>query len=92
MAIETIPRPRTPGEKGAQREEQFWLANRVGLSIAEAARAVGVSERRMREVLPEIPHTHLGRRVVIPRVSLEAWRNERSEASPSSTHVTRSPP
>jgi len=44
------------------------IDGRLALSLAEAARALGVSERHVREILPELPHIHLGRRVVIPVV------------------------
>jgi hypothetical protein len=36
------------------------LSERLALSVSEAATAIGVSERLMRTVLPEIPHCHVG--------------------------------
>jgi hypothetical protein len=41
------------------------LDSRLALSVPEAARALGVSERLLRDVLPEIPHLHIGRRMLI---------------------------
>jgi hypothetical protein len=49
------------------------LSERLALSIPEAAKAVGVSERLMRTVLPDIPHCNVGNRVVIPVSLLEEW-------------------
>ena len=55
---------------------------RLGLSVAEAARAIGVSERHLRQCLPEIPHLHMGRRVVIPIDSFREWLLEQAHAEP----------
>ena len=60
-------------------EPAFTLANRLALSVEEAAQALGVSEAHLRALLPELPHVHLGRRVVIPVDSLRAWLRERAE-------------
>ncbi len=55
------------------------LEGRLGLSVAEAARAIGVSERHLRQCLPEIPHLHVGRRVVIPTESFKEWLRARAQ-------------
>jgi hypothetical protein len=49
------------------------LSERLALSIPEAAKAVGISERLMRTLLPEVPHLRLGNRVVIPVSLLVEW-------------------
>ena len=54
-------------------ETTFQLSERLALSIAEAAAAVGVSERLMRTLMPEIPHCRIGNRVVIPVSLLAEW-------------------
>ena len=54
-------------------ETAVRLSERLALSIHEAAKALGVSERLMRTVLPDIPHCHVGSRVVIPVAVLEEW-------------------
>jgi hypothetical protein len=54
------------------------LSERLALTIPEAAKAVGVSERLMRTVLPEIPHCHVGSRVVIPVPLLEEWLRQQA--------------
>gem|GEM_PF-5217205 len=43
-----------------ERKVRLRLPGRLALSLAEAARALGVSERHVREILPELPHVHLG--------------------------------
>jgi len=60
-------------------ETAVRLAERAALTIPEAARAVGVSERLMRTLLPEIPHCRLGNRVVIPVSLLDEWLRKRAE-------------
>jgi hypothetical protein len=55
------------------------LAERAALTIPEAARAVGVSERLIRNLLPEIPHCHLGNRVVIPVSLLVEWLRKQAQ-------------
>ena len=59
------------------------LQDRLALSPAEAARALGVSERHLRSVLPKLPHTHLGTRVVIPVDALREWLRANAEAIPN---------
>ena len=54
-------------------ETAVRLSDRLALSIPEAAAAVGVSERLMRTLLPDIPHCHVGNRVVIPVSLLDEW-------------------
>jgi excisionase family DNA binding protein len=67
--------PRPPTQKEAVR-----LADRLALSVKEAATVVGVSERHLRGLLPEIPHTYLGARIVIPKDAFNRWLNQRAEA------------
>jgi hypothetical protein len=54
------------------------LSERLALSIPEAATALGVSERLMRTVLPDIPHCNVGNRVVIPVSLLEEWLRQQA--------------
>ena len=60
-------------------DPKLELDGRLGLSVAEAARAIGVSERHLRQSLPEIPHLHVGRRVVIPTESFREWLRGRAQ-------------
>jgi excisionase family DNA binding protein len=52
---------------------------RLALSVAEAARAIGVSKRHLQDMLHEIPHFRLGGRVLIPVKPFEEWMRERAE-------------
>jgi hypothetical protein len=60
-------------------ETAVRLSDRLALTIPEAATAVGVSERLMRTLLPEIPHCHLGNRVVIPVSLLDEWLRKQAQ-------------
>ncbi|MFT5093474.1 MAG: hypothetical protein ACKVII_26900 [Planctomycetales bacterium] len=52
---------------------------RLCLSVFEAAKSVGLSEKHFREeVLPCIPHLRVGRRIVIPVDGLREWLSEQS--------------
>jgi excisionase family DNA binding protein len=60
-------------------ETAVRLSERAALTIPEAAKAVGVSERLIRSLLPEIPHCHLGSRVVIPVSLLDEWLRKQAQ-------------
>ncbi len=64
-------------------ETAVRLSERLALSIPEAARAVCVSERLMRTLLPDIPHCRLGNRVVIPVAMLDEWLRQQAEKEQS---------
>jgi hypothetical protein len=68
---------------GAEPDNRIWVGDRLALSIAEAAQAIGVAEGTLRSVLPEIPHFHVGRRVVIPVEALRNWLMRQAEAEQS---------
>ena len=53
---------------------------RLALTVPEAAQAIGISERHLRTMLPEIPHLHVGRRVVIPVEALRRWLEDQAKA------------
>jgi len=61
------------------------LSDRLALTVAEAAEAVGVSERHLRSLLPEIPHLRLGERVVIPVKAFEEWLTDQSRREKART-------
>lgn len=56
------------------------LAGRVALRPPEAARALGVSERTLRGLLPELPHVRRGAVVLIPVDALRRWLEEQAHA------------
>ena len=60
-------------------ETAVRLSERLALSVPEAADSLGVSERLMRELLPEIPHCRLGNRVVIPVPLLVEWLRKQAQ-------------
>ena len=67
---------------------QLWISEpdvpRLGLSVFEASKSVGLSEKHFRdEVLPSVPHLRVGRRIVIPVDGLREWLSERSQENRS---------
>jgi hypothetical protein len=55
------------------------LATRVALTLPEAAAALGISERHLRNHLHAIPHFHLGNKPLIPVDSLREWARREVE-------------
>ena len=64
---------------------EFDLSRRLALTVPEAAVAIGVSERHLRAMLPEVPHCRVGGRVVIPVEPLREWLRARTEAEKASS-------
>ena len=71
--------------KSGYQSELPALSARVSLGVREAAAALGVSEGLVRKCLPELPHVHLGERVLIPVDELKRWLQERSRAEQQSS-------
>jgi excisionase family DNA binding protein len=59
------------------------LANRLALRPAEVAEALGLSERTVRQILPELPHIRVGTAVVVPIDQLRDWLRERAHQEKS---------
>ena len=55
------------------------IASNRRCSGPEVARALGVSERHVRDLRAELPCITLGRRVVVPLDDLRAWLQNRVE-------------
>jgi excisionase family DNA binding protein len=55
------------------------LADRLALRPAEAAQALGIGERTLRQILPELPHVRVGGAVLLPVEALQAWLREKVE-------------
>ena len=53
------------------------LADRLALRPTEAAKALGVSERTLRQMLPDLPHLRIGGSVLIPVDALRDWLRQR---------------
>lgn len=72
----TVPPPCAPhAEKGGVR-----LADRIALRPAEAADALGISERTLRTLMPLLPFVRLGGVVLLPLRDLERWLSEQARA------------
>jgi excisionase family DNA binding protein len=54
------------------------LSSRLALRPKEAAKALGISERKLRELLPELPTIRRGNIVLIPVEQLRKWLREES--------------
>ena len=61
-------------------ETPFRIADRLALRPAEVAHALGISERTVRQLLPELPHVRVGGVILLPVAGLQAWLQERAEA------------
>ncbi len=61
------------------------LSTRLALRPKEAALALGISERTLRGLLPELPHFRRGGVVMIPVRPLEDWLKDQSKAEQSAT-------
>ncbi len=55
------------------------LTNRLALRPREAAEALGVSERTLRQMLPELPHVRVGGVVLLPVDALRGWLLEQAK-------------
>jgi excisionase family DNA binding protein len=61
-------------------DEPVDLCSRIALRPAEAARALGVSERTLRRMLPELPHVRRAGAVLLPLEPLRRWLEEQARA------------
>ena len=60
---------------------EMRLTDRLALRPKEAAEVLGISERHLRTLLPEIPHLRRGNTVLIPISMLEEWLRTQAESS-----------
>ena len=60
-------------------DEATALRARLALRPKEAANALGLSERKLRELLPELPTVRRGGIVLVPVDQLREWLREESE-------------
>lgn len=63
-----------------ERSPSLDLSRRLALRPAEAARALGLSERTLRANLRELPHVRVRGCVLLPVDGLRAWLGERAKA------------
>jgi hypothetical protein len=58
------------------KSEPLDLRGRLTLRIEETAQTLGLSERKVREMLPELPHVRHPGVVLIPVDALREWLRE----------------
>jgi excisionase family DNA binding protein len=56
------------------------LDERLALRPAEAARALGIGERTLRQLLPTLPHVRAGGTVLLPVEGLRRWLDEQAKS------------
>ena len=78
--MSVVPRPSAPTKPA---ELPLRLADRLSLRPAEAAAALGLSERALRGLLPRLPHLRAGTAVLVPVDSLRRWLDEQARRQPS---------
>ncbi len=61
-------------------DKRLYLSDRLGLRPAEVAEVLGLSERTIRQILPELPHLRIGSAVVVPVADLKTWLSEQAQA------------
>jgi excisionase family DNA binding protein len=59
------------------------LSTRLALRPKEAAEAMGIGERTLRQMLPELPHVRVGTTVLLPVEGLREWLKEHAESERS---------
>jgi len=69
--------------RAASRRNLLPLAGRLALRPVEAAEALGISERKLRQLLPRLPHVRLDGVVVLPVEGLRRWLAENVETGQS---------
>jgi len=55
------------------------MDERLALRPAEAARALGIGERTLRQLLPILPHVRAGGTVLLPVEGLRRWLDEQAK-------------
>ena len=59
-------------------EPRAELTDRLALRPAEVAGALGLSERTIRQILPQLPHLRVGGAVLVPVEGLREWLRTQS--------------
>ena len=79
-AREDTSKPARPNAKATDPPERLDLASRLALRIPEAAMVLGISERKLRQSLPRLPHVRLDGIVLVPVQELRVWLREQARA------------
>ena len=62
-------------------DDPLRLCDRLALRPKEAAQVLGLSERALRALLPELPHVRAGGAVLLPVDLLQEWLRQRADAN-----------
>ena len=81
MGLHVVSKARNREAKTAQ--EPLNLQGRLALRIPEAAQVLGICENTLRQILPELPHFHIGRSVRLPVEPLREWVRKQAEVEKS---------
>jgi hypothetical protein len=68
----------TDGTSRPEASKPIELSTRLALRPREAAAALGICERTLRELQPELPTVRVGRSLLYPVRELEAWLSRRA--------------
>ena len=68
-------------------EKPVRLDERLALRPAEAARALGIGERTLRQLLPTLPHVRAGGTVLLPVEGLRRWLDEQAKSEKARADV-----
>ncbi len=60
--------------------ERLHLGDRLALRPKEAAQVLGIGERTLRQLLPELPVVRVGNVVLIPKDLLREWLRSQAES------------
>ncbi|HME73971.1 MAG TPA: helix-turn-helix domain-containing protein [Myxococcota bacterium] len=63
------------------------LDERLALRPAEAARALGIGERTLRQLLPTLPHVRAGGSVLLPVEGLRRWLDEQAKSEKAAANA-----
>ena len=74
---------RMSGVDSSGEQKPIRLSSRLALRTKEVATALGISERTLRQLLPELPTVRRGNIVLVPIEGLREWLREESEAEKS---------
>jgi len=80
-------RPRQYGPMADPVEKPVRLDERLALRPAEAARALGIGERTLRQLLPTLPHVRAGGTVLLPVEGLRRWLEEQAKSEGTSARL-----
>ena len=60
-------------------EKRLNLADRLALRPKEVAEALGLSERTVREIMPELPKIRVGKALLVPIDCLRDWLRDQAK-------------